>query len=161
MVSTINQICDDLNLLIHNQRSRQIVQQTVDLIIRLKKANEEWLREHKSLLIENQELNQRLAESLNNGADIAVCAEDLRKTHTGKLEERIRELEDILKLCDPNGERAHWKTQIDPLVKAVCDLHGYGAVMGAAARLWFREDPIGAYTCGPCAITIRRALSNV
>lgn len=39
----------------------------------------------------------------------------------------------------------------DRQVEALCEVFGYGAVMDAAARLWARKDPVGAfYVAGEC-----------
>ena len=38
----------------------------------------------------------------------------------------------------------------DPHVEALCERYGYGAVMDAAARLWTRKDPMGAFYVGGC-----------
>jgi len=38
----------------------------------------------------------------------------------------------------------------DRAVEALCEAHGYGAVMDAAMRLWIRKDPMGAFFIGGC-----------
>jgi hypothetical protein len=42
-------------------------------------------------------------------------------------------------------------------VIALCERHGFGAVMDAAARAWRARDPIGAFLVGPCIRTAERA----
>jgi len=39
----------------------------------------------------------------------------------------------------------------DADVKRLCALHGYGAIMDAAARAWALKDPVGSFVVGPCA----------
>lgn len=43
----------------------------------------------------------------------------------------------------------------DELIERLCQALGYGAVMDAAARLWYRRDPVAAHTTGPCAGMVR------
>lgn len=38
----------------------------------------------------------------------------------------------------------------DEAVRQLCEQFGYGAVMDAAARLWARKDPRGAFYIGGC-----------
>jgi hypothetical protein len=45
----------------------------------------------------------------------------------------------------------------DAAVIALCERHGFGAVMDAAARAWRARDPIGAFLVGPCIRTAERA----
>ena len=70
------------------------------------------------------------------------------------------EIRDLLALCDGEGKRSAQFVGLpeDGPVLALCEKHGYGAVMDSAARQWFRKDPIGAFTVGPCAVLVRDAL---
>ena len=46
-------------------------------------------------------------------------------------------------------------------VIALCEQHGYGAVMQAAARAWKRKDPVGALTVGSCACLIEKDAADL
>ena len=71
-------------------------------------------------------------------------------------EARIKELEDVLRLCASDRQRIY--APEDPAVLALCEHYGYGAVMDSAARQWRRRDPMGAFTCGPCIGTLLKVL---
>jgi len=36
----------------------------------------------------------------------------------------------------------------------ICERIGYGRVMQIAANAWYKKDPIGALTVGPCAYDV-------
>lgn len=74
--------------------------------------------------------------------------------------EKLSELKEVLALIDGEGQRAAFiEAPEDAEVEQLCERIGYGAVMDAAARLWFKKDPIGALTVGPCAGTVRNAMA--
>lgn len=75
-------------------------------------------------------------------------------------QDRVAKLEDALSTCDWKGERAHWDDEVDPFVEHLCDQVGYGRVMDAAARLWFRKSGDQAFTVGPTGWVIRNALEQ-
>jgi hypothetical protein len=53
--------------------------------------------------------------------------------------------------CLRNSQRAgNVSDHIDPLIKELCEKHGYGAVMDSAQRQWQLKDPVGCFTVGPC-----------
>jgi len=68
------------------------------------------------------------------------------------LEARLEKMRGLLRLMDGKGERAYrLHAPEDGAVQQLCEAIGYGAVMDAAARLWYLKDPIGAFVVGPCA----------
>ncbi len=75
-----------------------------------------------------------------------------------QAEAKVAALKEVLALCDGDGKRAQINAAEDRTIEMLCDDIGYGAVMDAAARLWFRKDPVGALTVGPCAMTVRKAM---
>lgn len=61
-----------------------------------------------------------------------------------------------LDACLRNSERAGKITDlIDPMIKELCEIYGYGSVMDSAQRQWQLKDPIGCFTIGPCLYSIR------
>lgn len=46
--------------------------------------------------------------------------------------------------------RRHMNAPEDQHVAALCERHGYGAVIDAASRLWARKDCMGAFYVGGC-----------
>lgn len=96
---------------------------------------------------------QLQAETEGGDSDIALLEAKLSDAER----ERGRMME-ALTLCDPEGHRQVIHSPQDAGVGELCERIGYGAVMDAAARLWRRKDPIGAFTCGPCVLTVRDAL---
>ena len=87
------------------------------------------------------------------------------KETEAKLLARVEELEEsrgILKLCTPTTkEEAEVYDRITAgLIRGICESRGYGNVMQAAAALWYAKDADGAFTCGPCAATIRTAIGG-
>lgn len=70
------------------------------------------------------------------------------------------ELVALVKLMDGRGLRAcSIKAPEDVEVEALCERVGYGAVMDAAARLWWQKDECGAFVVGPCAVMVRDAIA--
>lgn len=68
-----------------------------------------------------------------------------------------RELAEMLEQAD---DRRDIDASEDAAVEALCRRYGYGAVMDAAARLWQREDPSGAFVVGPCRGTLASILKQ-
>ena len=60
----------------------------------------------------------------------------------------IRKARELLLLCDVDDERSIIQAPEDDEIDRLCQRLGYGAVMDAAARLWRRRDPNGAFTVG-------------
>jgi hypothetical protein len=74
------------------------------------------------------------------------------------LERQNRAMREVLNLIDWRGERQSIVAPEDAEVAALCERWGYGAVMGSAARQWRCKDETGAFTVGPCAFMVERAL---
>lgn len=90
-----------------------------------------------------------------------AAATAARDAEVRRLREENKRLRETLSLCDGHGKRAEVIfAPEDREVEALCERIGYGATMDAAARLWFRKDPKGAFTVGPCALTVRAALTE-
>jgi hypothetical protein len=49
------------------------------------------------------------------------------------------------------AQEPHYPGLKTPAVLALCQRHGFGAVMDSAARQWFKRDPNGAHVVGPGA----------
>lgn len=71
----------------------------------------------------------------------------------------LRDMAEAVALMDADGERARGirDERCDREVLALCERVGFGAVMDAAARLWFLRDPVGSFVVGPAALTARQA----
>ena len=71
----------------------------------------------------------------------------------------LRDLAEAVDLMDVEGERAKGirDDRCDAEVLALCERVGFGAVMDAAARLWFLRDPEGSFVVGPTVHTARMA----
>lgn len=73
----------------------------------------------------------------------------------------LDQIAEFLTGMDADGDRAHAfngsaQTAVeDAAVLALCERHGFGAVMDSAARQWFARDRIGSFVVGPCAGTVR------
>lgn len=65
------------------------------------------------------------------------------------LKSKIKRMSELLALCD-GRHRIGIQAPEDPAVLALCERHGFGAVMDSAQRQWARKDPVGAFTIGPC-----------
>ena len=80
----------------------------------------------------------------------------------GRLHAELKELQGILKLCAPvtKEESGVYDRITASLVRWICEFRGYGNVMQAVAALWYAKDPNGAFTCGPCAATVRAAIGG-
>jgi hypothetical protein len=77
------------------------------------------------------------------------------------IEQERDALREVVALMDIDGKRQSIRDErVDSIVKSLCEQHGYGAVMDAAARLWREKDPIGAFMVGPCVGTMKSALSK-
>ena len=89
----------------------------------------------------------------------AILAAEERATQRERerCAETMDEVKAVFDMMDGDGVRARTFEDLpeDAVVEAVCERFGYGAVMDAAARLWFRKDQIGAFVSGPCAVTVR------
>jgi hypothetical protein len=79
---------------------------------------------------------------------------------TNALLHENEQLREVVELCAGSLERTEMDAPEDAAVRALCERVGYGAVMGAAARLWGRKDETGAFTVGPCRATVRSALAE-
>jgi hypothetical protein len=63
----------------------------------------------------------------------------------------VAELNGETDSCSEHSQRAgNVSDPIDPIIKELCEQHGYGAVMDSAQRQWQLKDPIGCLTIGPC-----------
>lgn len=73
------------------------------------------------------------------------------------------DIKDMIRLLDGDGTRARCiiKCPEDDPVLALCERHGFGAVMDSVARQWFRIDPNGAFVVGPCAVIARAAWAGM
>lgn len=69
--------------------------------------------------------------------------------------ETMREMIDLIDL-----DRTTLDAPEDEHIAYLCERYGYGAVMDAAARLWARKDPRGAFTVGPCRALVEGALAR-
>lgn len=72
---------------------------------------------------------------------------------------------ELLAQIDRHGRRARRMDDPDNQtlyrdVGRLCLIYGHGAVMDAAAGLWFRADPAGALTVGPAALMLRHVLDG-
>lgn len=66
----------------------------------------------------------------------------------------------LLRMADISGERArNVHAPEDEETKELCEKWGYGAVIDAAARLWYLKDDCGAFAYGPCVATIRHFIA--
>lgn len=78
------------------------------------------------------------------------------REQVGRLREALAEVRVVLALSDGEGRRAKGiHAPEDAEVALICERVGYGAVMDAAARLWFLKDSTGAHTTGASASTVR------
>lgn len=119
-------------------------------VLRLISALEEAQRERDAIEMERAEQWRQRREAQAT-ADVAKAACDTLRAENGRLR-------DALGIIDADGVRAKMvHAPEDKAVQALCKQFGYGAVMDAAARMWFLLDPVGALTVGPCAGTVRRA----
>lgn len=102
-------------------------------------------------------------EMAQSDLDAAAKAYGLVVAERDALRVESEKLRKALDLVDPDmmggeGDRARAiSAPEDAAVDAICKRIGYGAVMDAAARLWFRVDPVGAFVTGPCAGMVRQA----
>ena len=71
-----------------------------------------------------------------------------------------KEMREALRLCAPTNQRGAmmFDAVTAGLVRPFCEARGYGNVMQATAALWYAKDPDGAFTVGPCALTVRQVL---
>ena len=121
---------------------------------RAKKAEAERAELQQQLLAEHQECVDALSKI------------DELEAERDELEARVNDLEEIMRLIDYNGIRAeHFKnsprvSREDAEVKVLCERYGFGAVMDSAARQWFLRDRDGAFTCGPCCLTVRQVMEG-
>jgi len=77
------------------------------------------------------------------------------------LREQVGRLEGAVE--DLTTGHEYWDRNISVLedveVFALCERHGYGAVMDSASRLWARKDKNGSFVVGVCRVFARRALA--
>lgn len=98
-------------------------------------------------------LTEEKLSKLSNKKLIALCLEQNKK---------LNALIDATETIDCDGDRAKGISDgFDPQMVQLCEHFGYGAVMDAAARMWFLKDPIGSFTVGPCAAIMRHAMAVV
>lgn len=120
-----------------------------------------WLRITAADYLEKLEV----AETLINGHQMrydALVETMQREGAKAEAVERERDaLREVFNLMDIDGKRQAIRDErVDSIVKSLCEQHGYGAVMDSAARQWREKDPIGAFMVGPCAGTMKSALSK-
>lgn len=104
---------------------------------------------------------------MQDAAEYRVKWEDA-EADKAKKDAALREALEVLMLSDPNGDRAkHIHAPEDPMILALCERIGFGAVMDSAARQW-RNSPshdgigaISAHTTGACVGTVRKTVALV
>lgn len=119
-------------------------------------SQEQYLREVDERKREAHKMAMSIPAQPDHDPDL-VIGDSLRDIP--KLLAIIKEYRDTLDLCDPRGDRARLiNAPEDAVIKSLCEAIGYGAVIDSAARQWQCKDPFGAFTCGPGAGTVRKAL---
>lgn len=78
-----------------------------------------------------------------------------------ELEAQVAVMREVLELCIPKDNEIFINAPEDSAVRLLCDMYGYGAVMTSVARQWRKKDPIGAFTIGPCLLTVQKVLKEV
>jgi hypothetical protein len=74
----------------------------------------------------------------------------------------LKDVLEHLAAMDVDGKRiVYIQAPEDVVVGALCEQVGYGAVMDAAARLWFKKDSHGAFLVGPPAILARNLREKI
>lgn len=79
------------------------------------------------------------------------------------MNERRRELRELLKLCGPVEPPSRISEPDEALVvvlRALGETHGYGACMRTLSELWAQKVPGGNHTCGPSAGSVKKVLSH-
>ena len=89
--------------------------------------------------------------------------EQLRKERD-KSREHVSTLREVVKLCDMR-DRLDYNDPIENVVEPICELHGYGAVLDCASRLWIKKGiALGrsgeGKTVGPHQATVIEALEK-
>lgn len=83
------------------------------------------------------------------------------------LAEALRDAESALTLGqagDPvlRATELQGRALEDPAVFALCERHGYGAVMASASRQWLLKDKLGGeFLVGPCLATWRNVVAKI
>jgi hypothetical protein len=119
-----------------------------------------WLRTTAADYLEKLEV----AETLINGHQMrydALVETMQREGAKAEAVERERDaLREVFNLMDIDGKRQSIRDErVDSIVKSLCEQHGYGAVMDAAARQWRAKDPAGAFLIGPCVATAQAVVN--
>jgi len=87
------------------------------------------------------------------------------KVITTEILRVLREVEEVLMLSDPEGNRTRKiSAPEDPQILELCQRIGFGAVMDSAARQWRTMGDlgaIGAHTVGACVGTVQATLTMV
>lgn len=82
------------------------------------------------------------------------------------LEDALREARGVLQLCATKPTYPKNTPEFEP-VRALCERHGYGAVMACASSQWMESlerqgYPMeGAHTSGPCAGTVTSTVNLI
>lgn len=77
-----------------------------------------------------------------------------------ELEAQVAVMREVLELCIPKDNEIFINAPEDSAVRLLCDMYGYGAMMTSVARQWRKKDPIGAFTIGPCLLTVQKVLKE-
>ncbi len=76
----------------------------------------------------------------------------------------LREAREVLMLSDPDfreRDLTHPARGFDAAVRALCEAHGYGAVMQSASNQWRLKDSVGAHTRGACVLTVQQTIARI
>lgn len=95
--------------------------------------------------------------------DVPALIAEVRRLRAERdgLRAALTEAEEVFELSDPDGDRVWRDAPEDPAVLALCERHGFGAVIDSVVRQWRRRDSVGAYTAGSCVGTVRSTLALI
>jgi hypothetical protein len=120
-----------------------------------------WLRITAADYLEKLEVAETLIAGHKMRFDALLETMQREGAKSEAIEQERDALREVISLMDIDGKRQSIRDErVDSIVKSLCEQHGYGAVMDAAARLWREKDPIGAFMVGPCVGTMKSALSK-
>jgi hypothetical protein len=120
-----------------------------------------WLRITAADYLEKLEVAETLIAGHKMRYDALLETMQREAAKSEAIEQERDALREVVALMDIDGKRQSIRDErVDSIVKSLCEQHGYGAVMDAAARLWREKDPIGAFMVGPCVGTMKSALSK-
>lgn len=139
------------------QHSERVEAERDAAIIAQRQTHDKWLSDYgiladrcKRAEAESAALRERVESLKTEGCEINRV-----------IRERMARLEEAIR--DATGGHEYWDRNIstpeDIEVFALCERHGYGAVMDSASRLWARKDPKGSFVVGTCRVFARRALA--